>query len=153
MASSKATTVDAYLGELPAERRAVVAQVRDMVNAHLPPGYAETMRWGMITWEIPLSRYPDTYNGQPLGYVALAAQKNNYSLYLMGVYAEGEQERALREAAAAAGKKLDMGKSCLRFKRADDLPLEAIGGLIAGMPVEAYIATYEAVRARTKTGR
>ncbi|MCL1635647.1 DUF1801 domain-containing protein [Luteimonas sp. SX5] len=146
MVQSKAETVARYLAELPAERRAVVSQVRDMVNAHMPAGYVETMAFGMIGWGIPLSRYPDTYNKQPLGYVALAAQKNGYSLYLMGVYGAGEQEKKLRAAAAAQGKKLDMGKSCIRFKRAEDLPLEAIGELIASMSVADYIAVYEASR-------
>lgn len=146
MVSSAAITVKQYLAELPAERRKVVSAVRDMVNAHMPEGYRETMAFGMIGWGIPLSRYPETYNKQPLGYVALAAQKNNYSLYLMGVYADGEQEKALRAAAAAIGKKLDMGKSCLRFKSIDDLPMAAIGELIASMSVEDYIAVYEATR-------
>jgi len=148
MVSSAATTVTKYLAELPIERRKVVSAVRDMVNAHMPEGYRETMAFGMIGWGIPLSRYPETYNKQPLGYVALAAQKNNYSLYLMGVYADGEQEQALRAAAAAIGKKLDMGKSCLRFKTLDDLPMTAIGELIASMSVEDYIAVYEASRKR-----
>jgi hypothetical protein len=144
--SSAAKTVDAYLAELPPERREVISTVRRMVNAHMPPGYEETMNWGMISWQIPLARYPDTYNKQPLGYVALAAQKNNYALYLVAVYADGEQERKLRAGAASMGKKLDMGKSCVRFKHPDDLPLAAIGELIASMPVEAYIADYEARR-------
>ncbi len=146
MVSSAAKTIDAYLAELPPERRAVIAAMRDRVNAHLPPGYEETMNWGMITWQIPLARYPITYNKQPLAYVALAAQKNNYALYLSGVYAEGEQERKLRAEAAALGKKLDMGKSCVRFRNIEDLPLDAIGELIASMSVEAYIASYEARR-------
>lgn len=146
MVQSKAASVPQYLAELPADRRAVVSKVRDMVNAHMPAGYVETMAFGMIGWGIPLSRYPDTYNKQPLGYVALAAQKNNYSLYLMGVYGVGEQEKKLRAAAAAQGKKLDMGKSCLRFKKAEDLPLDAIGELIASMSVDDYIAVYEASR-------
>ena len=83
MVSSAAATVEAYLAELPPERRAVVATVRALVNAHLPEGYVEGMHWGMIGWVIPLSRYPVTYNKQPLIYAALAAQKNNYALYLM----------------------------------------------------------------------
>ena len=137
MVSSAAPTVEAYLAELPPERRAVVATVRDVVNAHLPPGYEEAMNWGMICWEIPLSRYPVTYNKQPLGIAALAAQKNSYSLYLMSVYAGSERERQLREAAAALGRKLDMGKCCVRFKQADHIPLQTIGALIADVPVEA----------------
>lgn len=148
MVGSAASTVERYLAELPPDRRAVVSEVRERVNSSMPRGYQETMALGMIAWVIPLSRYPGTYNKQPLGYVALAAQKNSYSLYLMGVYAVGEQQRRLREAAANAGKKLDMGKSCLRFKRPGDLPLEAIGELIASMPVDDYIAVYEASRKR-----
>lgn len=148
MASSAARTVDEYLAELPPERAAVMAVMRDVINAHMPAGYQETMAFGMIGWGIPLSRYPVTYNRQPLGYVALAAQKNAYSLYLMGVYADGGQERALHEAAAAEGKKLDKGKSCLRFKRPEDLPLQAIGKLIASVSVDDYIALYEASRRR-----
>lgn len=148
MAGSSAETVDDCLAGLPPERVAVVATVRDFVNTHLPPGYVETMAFGMIGWGIPLSRNPDTCNRQPLGYVALAAQKNACSLYLMGVYADGEQARALRAAATAEGKKLDMGKSCLRFTRPQDLPLQAIGKLIASMSVEDYIALYEASRKR-----
>jgi hypothetical protein len=146
MVQSKAATVSQYLAELPAERRAVVSKVRDLVNAHMPGGYKEAMAFGMIGWSIPLSRYPNTYNKQPLSYVALAAQKNNYSLYLMGVYGVAEQERKLQAAAAAQGKKLDMGKSCLRFKKAEDLPLDAVGELIASMSVDDYIAVYEASR-------
>ena len=148
MVRSAARTVDEYLAGLPAERAAVVAAMRDLINAHMPPGYQETMAFGMIGWGIPLSRYPDTYNRQPLGYVALAAQKNAYSLYLMGLHVDGQQERALHEAAAAVGKKLDTGKSCLRFRHPDDLPLQAIGELIASMPVDDYIALYEASRKR-----
>jgi hypothetical protein len=148
MASSKAKTVDDYLKELPEDRRAVVSAVRDLVNRHLPAGYVEAMSWGMISWEIPLSRYPATYNRQPLAYVALAAQKQYYALYLMACYANSTQDVALRNAYADAGKALDMGKSCLRFKTLDDLLPEAIGGVVASTPVDAHIAQYQASRAR-----
>jgi uncharacterized protein YdhG (YjbR/CyaY superfamily) len=147
MASSKAATVDAYLAELPEERRAVVSAVREMVLRHLPAGYEEAMSYGMIGYAVPLARYPDTYNGQPLAYAALAAQKNYYALYLMSADADG-QEQALRDAFAAAGKKLDMGKSCIRFRKLDDLPLDAIGQVIASTPPERHIARHEAARAR-----
>jgi len=149
MAKSSAATVDAYLDELPPERRAVVAAVRDVVRAHLPAGYEERMRWGMISYELPLERYPNTYNGQPLAYAALAAQKSYYALYLTCV-AEDDAAPAgwLAEAFAAAGKRLDMGKSCLRFRRLDDLPLAVIGEAIGRLPPEAFIAQYEAARAR-----
>ena len=148
MVSSKARTVEAYLRELPDDRRGVIAAVRTLVNRSLPKGYAETMSWGMISWEIPLARYPDTYNKQPLGYVALAAQKNHYALYLMGVHADSQNEKDLRQAYARAGRKLDMGKCCLRFRKLDDLLAEEIGTIIASMPVDAYIAHYEASRVR-----
>ena len=127
MVSSAATTVDQYL-------------------ADLPPGYVEAMAFGMIGWGVPLSRYADTYNGQPLAYVGLAAQKNAYSLYLMGCYMDSAEDRALRAAYARAGKKLDMGKSCLRFKSLDGLLLEDIGRIIASLPVDDYIARYESVK-------
>lgn len=146
MVSSAAKTIDAYLAELPPERRAVVETVRDVVNVHLPPGYEETMHWGMISWEVPLSRYPVTYNKQPLSFVALAAQKNSYSLYLMAVDGGSQREQQLRDAAAALGRTLDMGKCCVRFKQPEHLPLQAVGALIASVPVEAWIAQYEAVR-------
>lgn len=147
MATSKAATVEEYLRELPEDRRAVVSAVRDVVLRHLPEGYRETMAWGMISYDIPLERYPHTYNKQPLGYAAIAAQKNHYALYLMSPYMDGAQEQQLRQAFAAAGKKLDMGKSCIRFKTPDDLPLDAIGRVIAATPPEAFIARYEAARA------
>lgn len=148
MARSAASTVEEYLGELPEDRHAAISAVRDAIVRNLPEGYAETMSWGMITYEVPLARYPKTYNGQPLGVAALAAQKNYNALYLTCVYGSPERERELREAFAAAGKKLDMGKSCIRFRSADDLPLDAIGRLIAATPPDAFIAQYEAARQR-----
>jgi hypothetical protein len=150
MASSKAGTVEEYLQELPEERRAVVSAVRDVVLRNLPQGYREGMGFGMIGYVVPLEDYPDTYNRQPLAYAALAAQKNYYALYLNCVYQDPAQEQRLRDEFAKAGKKLDMGKSCLRFKKLDDLPLDAIGTLIAGTPPAAFIAQYE--RAREQAG-
>ena len=107
MASSATNTIEAYIAGLPLEQREVVSSMRRLVNAHMPPGYEEVMNWGMISWQIPLARYPVTYNKQPLSYVALAARKNTCALHLMGVYADGEQEHKLLAAAAALGKKLD----------------------------------------------
>jgi uncharacterized protein YdhG (YjbR/CyaY superfamily) len=146
MTKSKATTVKDYLAELPAERREVVAKLREVVKRNLPEGYVETMNWGMISYEVPLARYPNTYNRQPLSYVGLAAQKNHYALYLMGAYEGSEQQKQLADAFKHAGKNLDMGKSCLRFKKLDDLSLEAIGRVIAGTAPEKLIAQFEAVR-------
>lgn len=147
MVTSTATTVDAYLAALPPERREVAAALRALIRRHLPEGYAEAMTWGMPTYEVPLDRHPDTYNGKPLAYVGFAVQKNNYALYLMCVYSDGTQERMLRDAAAAMGITLDMGKSCVRFRALDRLPLDAIGSVIASHPVDEYIALYEASRA------
>ena len=146
MASSKAATVAQYLAELPADRRAEIEKVRDLVNAALPAGYREGMGYGMIGWVVPLETYPDTYNKQPLAYAGLAAQKNYNSLYLTCVYASKKRTERLKAAAAAAGKKLDMGKSCIRFRRADDLPLDLIREEIASTKPDEFIRIYEAAR-------
>ena len=150
MVSSSAKTVDEYLAELPAERRAVIAAVRDMVNRHLPDGYVEGMGYGMIGWVIPLSRYPHTYNKQPLGYLGLAAQKNYNALYLMAVYADSAHEQTLRRAYAERGLKFDMGKCCLRFKDASPPPEEVLGPIIASTSPDEFIALYEAARAKRR---
>jgi hypothetical protein len=144
--SSKAATPEDYLDELPTERRALVSRLRDLVNSNLPDGYVERMSWGMIGWEVPLERYPDTYNGQPLVYAALAAQSNHTALYLNCVYASQERTERLKQQWADAGKKLDMGKSCLRFKREDQLAETALADAIRSVPVETFIAEYEAGR-------
>ena len=146
MASTTAQTVEAYLDELPPDRRAVISTLRDTIRKKLPKGYRETMNWGMITYELPLERYPDTYNGQPLMYAALAAQKNHYAVYLTGLYQDPEDEKRFRAEFARAGKKLDMGKSCVRFKKLEDLPLDVIGRTIASTPPEKFIKRYEASR-------
>lgn len=147
MVSSKAATVADYLAELDPDRRAVVSHVRDLVNRVLPDGYREQMLYGMISWVVPLESYPDTYNGQPLAYVSLAAQKNGYSLYLTGPYAIPEHGERLKAAYVAAGKKLDMGKSCLRFKRIDQLVEDAIAAEIASLTPQELIALTEKARA------
>ena len=146
MVMSKATTVEAYLKELPEDRRAAISKVREVVKKNLPKGYKEEMGYGMIVWGIPLDRYPDTYNGKPLCYASLASQKNYNSLYLMGVYGDPKKEKELKDAFAKAGKKMDMGKSCLRFKKVEDLPLEAIAKIVASMPPEELIRRAEAAR-------
>lgn len=156
MASSAAKTVDEYLDSLPAARRTVVSAVRDVVRRNLPRGFTETMGYGMIAYNVPLERYPETYNGQPLCYAALAAQKNHYSLYLTCAYEGASGSDWLKNEFVRAGKKLDMGKSCVRFKSLDDLPLPAIGELIARTTPERFIAQYEASRAvprRTASSR
>ena len=152
MASSKATTVSAYLAELPPDRRAELRTVRDTVKANLPKGYVEEMSFGMINYCVPLSRFPNTYNKLPLCYVALAAQKDYNSLYLMTAYGDVATLAKLKAAFVAEGKKLDMGKSCVRFQKASDLPLGAIGEIVAAVPAERWIEIYEASRVRTAKG-
>ena len=148
MVRSAAATVEEYLQELAPDRREDIQSVRELVLDNLPPGYVETMNWGMITYEIPLDRYPKTYNSQPLMYAALASQKRYMSLYLMCVYSHEESRTWFEERYRASGKKFNMGKSCVRFRRVDDLPLDLIAETIAGTPVEDYIKFYEASRKR-----
>lgn len=147
MAASKAPTPEAYLGELEPERAALVSRIRDLVNANLPDGYVERMSWGMIGWEVPIERYPNTYNGQPLVYAALAAQKNHTALYLNCVYASEERTERLKAQWAATGRRLDMGKSCLRFKRTEDVAEAVLAETIRSIPVERFLAEYESGRA------
>lgn len=140
---SAATTVKDYLAELPVERREAIAAVRKVILANLPEGYKEVMGWGMICYVVPLSTYPDTYNGQPLAIASLGSQKNYMSLYLLGVYGHRPTEEWFRKEWAAAGLKLDMGKSCVHFKKLEDLSLDVVGRVIARIPVDRFIAAYE----------
>jgi uncharacterized protein YdhG (YjbR/CyaY superfamily) len=146
MVGSRANTVDEYLASLPEDRREVVAAVRRLVKKNLPKGYKEVMNWGMITYEVPLKQYPNTYNKQPLCFVAVAAQKNHFAIYMNCFMTGTSREKALRDGFAKAGKKLDMGKSCIRFKKLEDISLDTIGKAIADVPVDEYIAMYEAGR-------
>ena len=147
MAASKATTVEAYLDELPAERRAVMTKLRALVKKNLPKGYAESMSYGYPAYVIPLAKFPDTYNGQPLCYAAIAAQKSHYAVYLMCVYQDAGLRKKLEADFKKAGKKFDMGKSCLRFKRLEDVSLEGIAAAIAAVSPAKYIAAYEKIKA------
>ncbi len=148
MVRSAAATVEEYLLELPPDRREGIQAVRQVFLDNLPPGYVETMNWGMITYEIPLDRYPKTYNSQPLMYAALASQKRHMAVYLMCVYSRAESRTRFVERYKASGKKLDMGKSCVRFRKVEDLPLDLIAETVAGTSVEDYIEFYEASRRR-----
>lgn len=146
---SKAKTVAEYLKGLPADRRAAIESVRKVVNANVDKGFAEGMQYGMIGWHVPHRVYPPGYHcdpKQPLPFAALASQKNYMSLYLMSVYADAEEEGWLRKRFAEAGKKLDMGKCCIRFKKIEDLPLEVIGEAIAMVSAERHIEHYERSR-------
>jgi hypothetical protein len=143
-----ATTIGDYLDSLAPDRSAVISQLLELVRSRMPAGYREGIAYGMIWWAVPIELFSETYNGQPLGYVALAAQKNYYSLYLMGPVMDKVQLKALKDGFAAAGKKLDMGKACVRFKRIEDLPMDVIGDVIAGLTPDQLILRYERARAQ-----
>jgi len=148
---SDATTVDRYLAELPEERRAAIEAVRATILKKLPKGYEEAMNWGMISYQVPLDTYPDTYNGQPLMYAALASQKNYMAVYLTGIYMSEKSRKEFETAYKATGKKLDAGKSCVRFKKLDDLPLPLIGKVIAATKVKDLIKRVEEVHKPKKS--
>jgi uncharacterized protein YdhG (YjbR/CyaY superfamily) len=145
---SEATSVDQYIAELPDDRRTALETVRDTIVANLASGFEEAMNWGMITYQVPLETYPDTYNGNPLMYAALASQKNHMSVYLTAVYANDDSRESFLGKYLASGKRLDMGKSCVRFRTLDDLPVDLIGDSIASMDVGTFIGNYE--RSRTE---
>jgi uncharacterized protein YdhG (YjbR/CyaY superfamily) len=142
---SLVATVDEYMQTVPADRKADLTLLLELVRSNMPEGYQESMTWGMPGWEIPLETYPDTYNKKPLMYAAVASQKNNLALYIMGPYLDGSTE-AFTAKYEAAGKKPDMGKSCIRFKRLDDLALDVIAESISSITPEQYIKLYEAVK-------
>ena len=146
MATSKAETVDEYLGQLPDDRRAAIAEIRAEILAKLPEGLVETMAWGMIAYEVPLEIFPDTYNKKPLLFAALASQKNHLSVYLHSIYCNPDYAEWFQEQYVATGKKLDMGKSCVRFKTIDACPVELIGEAIAKVSVDEFVANYRDVK-------
>lgn len=153
MPRSEASTPDEVIAALPQDRREAISTVRDVIRANLPPGYEEGIEFGMIAWYVPLERFPDTYNGHPLGLAALASQKNYMSLYLNTVYGDPETERWFRGRFAASGKRLDVGKSCVRFRSVEDLPLELIGDTIARASVDTFVERYQAARGSSRATR
>lgn len=146
MVQSEATTVDEYLDELEPERREVVLAVLETIRASIPDAYEEGVLWGMVNWYIPLERYPDTYNDQPLSVAALAAQKRHFAVYLNWIYADPELREEFEERYRESGRRMDVGKSCVRFRKLEDLPLELIGWAVAQVSVEEYIERYKASR-------
>jgi hypothetical protein len=139
-------TVAEYLESLPEERRAVINAVRKVILEHLPEGYAECLQYGMIGYVVPHSIYPAGYHcdpRQPLPIAGLGAKKNYFALHLMAVYGDANTDQWFRKAYLATGKKLDMGKACVRFKKIDDLPLDVIAQLFARVPVKAYVDRVE----------
>jgi hypothetical protein len=143
---SKAKTVAEYIASLPSDQREVLAAVRTVILANLDGGYQETMQYGMVGYSVPHSRYPAGYHcdpKQPLPFAALAAQKNSFSLHLMGLYMNPAELKWFTQAWKATGKKLDMGKACVRFKKLDDVALDVVGEAFRRVSADAWIATYE----------
>jgi len=136
---SNAKTVEKYISELPDDRKEAVTIVRNAIVENLPDGYEESMNWGMIAYQVPLETYPDTYNKKPLMYAALASQKNHMAVYLSGIYMFEDARKEFEAAYKATGKRFDAGKSCVRFRMLDDLPVDLIGKSIASIQVEELI--------------
>lgn len=150
---SSATSVDAYLADLPEARRSAIEGVRKVILANLDRDYEEGIQYGMIGYYIPHRVYPAGYHcdpKQPLQFAALASQKAYMSLYLMCIYGNETQRSWFEEAWARSGKKLNMGKSCVRFKKLDDLALDVIGEAIRRVPAHSYIASVETSLASRK---
>lgn len=135
-----------YLAELPEDRRQAMSAVRQAILDNLPEGYEEVMQYGMLSYIIPFSRYPETYNGQPLAYVSLGSQKRYMSLYLMGIYGDVDGKNWFEAEAEKRGAGLDIGKACVRFKRIEDLPLDLVGEAVAKISVDQFIDMYEESR-------
>lgn len=147
MVHSKATSVAQYLKELPEDRRTAITAIRKVIRSSIDAGIEEIMSYGMIGYHVPLRIYPDGYHcnpEMPLPYISLASQKNYMAIYMMGLYMDPDDTAWFTAAWRAAGKKLDMGKSCVRFKKLEDVPLEVVAAAIKRMPSKRYIATYEA---------
>ncbi|HRF24189.1 MAG: hypothetical protein BWZ05_00264 [Bacteroidetes bacterium ADurb.BinA245] len=144
---SKATTVEQYVSELPADRQATINALRKVIKKNLPKGFQECMGYGMLGYVVPHSIYPAGYHcnpKDPLPFMGLASQKNSINLYHMGIYAEPKLYKWFTEAhAKASPKKLDMGKSCVRYKKAEDIPLKLIGELASKMTPKEWISLYE----------
>jgi hypothetical protein len=146
---SKAATVTEYLASLPADRRAALAEVRRIIRENLDPLVEEGMQYGMIGYYIPHRVYPAGYHcdpAQPLPFAGLASQSGHMSLYLCWMYYNAPALQALKKAWTTTGKKLDMGASCIRFKRLDDLSLDVLGKVVKAMPATKFIEMYDAVR-------
>lgn len=148
---SKAKTVTEYLKELPAERREALSVIRKVILDNLPEGFKEGIQYGMIGYFVPLELYPKGYLDdpeQPLPFAALASQKNHMAVYLMGIYGDKKNEEWFKKEYKKTGKKMNVGKSCVRFTKLDDVPLELIGQVIAKASVKEWIKRYEAARTR-----
>lgn len=144
---SKASTVDIYLSELPEDRQKAISKLRSVIKKNIPKGFKEEMNYGMIGYVVPHSKYPAGYHcnpKDPLPFMNIASQKNFIAVYHMGVYADAKLLKWFQEAhAKASPKKLDMGKSCIRYKKPEDVPFELIGELASKYTVDKWIELYE----------
>jgi Domain of unknown function (DU1801) len=148
---SSATTVASYLAELPPDRKAALQAILKVIRKNIDPAFKEGMQYGMIGWHVPRKLYPAGYHcdpKQPLPFAGLASQKNYMSLYMGCLYTDGSELARFQKNWRATGKKLDMGKCCIRFKKLDDLPLEVIGEAFARIKVQRFIADYELSKPR-----
>ena len=151
---SKATTIDAYLAELPEDRREAMQKIRETILANIPEGFQETMSYGMIGYVVPHSIYPAGYHctpALPLPFTNLASQKNNLALYHMGIYGDPELLAWFQAEYPKHSKaKIDMGKSCIRFKKLDQIPYDLIGELMRKFTVQDWISQYESLYLKRK---
>jgi len=151
---SVATTPDKYIASLPQERRGIISEIRSTINKNLPKGFDEAMPYGMIGWVVPHSIYPPGYHvdpSKPLMMIALASQKNHIAIYHMGLYPGTKlHEWFVGEWPKHTSKKLDLGKSCLRFKKAEDIPLGLIGDLASRLTPKQWVDAYEQMRGGAK---
>ncbi|QQX76859.1 MULTISPECIES: DUF1801 domain-containing protein [Aequorivita] len=149
---SKASTPDQYIAELPEDRKEVMQKLRDTVNKNLPKGFEETMQYGMLGYVVPHSIYPDGYHCNPkdaLPFMALASQKNHIGFYHMGIYSDPALMKWFTEEYPKhATGKLDMGKSCIRFKNPKKIPFDLLGELTTKVSVDEWIAKYESILKR-----
>lgn len=153
---SKATTVDQYLAELPPDRREAIGALRAVISKNLPKGYEEGMQWGMPSYFVPHSACPAGYHcqpDQPLPFVGLASQKNHMAFYGFCIYTDDALRNRFVEDWKKTGKKLDMGKSCVRFKKLEDVPLKVIGDAVKRVPMKKFIKQYEAQLQQTNAGK
>ena len=137
---SKASTIEEYLAGLPEDRRTAIQAVRKVILKNLPKGYEEVLQYGVLGYVVPLKVFPSGYlnrKNEPLPYICLASQKNYMSIYMMSVYGDAEAE--FRKEYKATGKRLDMGKCCVRFRKLEDLPLDVIGKAVARYPMKKWI--------------
>jgi hypothetical protein len=146
--TSAAATVDAYIAELPEDRKATIEKLRKIIKKNLPKGFKEQMGYGMMGYSVPHTIYPDGYHCDPklpLPFMGMASQKNSINIYHMGIYADPDLYKWFTEAhAKASKKKLDMGKSCIRYKKPEDIPFDLIGELCTKMTPQDWINLYEA---------